>query len=90
VTTIEFEPGVVQDLSDALRRLFPENLHYAHHESAGDDNGFSHLRASFLGPSLTVPVANGRLQLGTWQQIVVVDCDTHPRQRTVIVQLLGV
>ena len=90
VTTIEFEPGVVQDLSDALRRLFPENLHYAHHKSVGDDNGFSHLRASLLGPSLTIPVAKGRLQLGTWRQIVIVDCDTHPRQRTVLVQLLGV
>lgn len=89
VTTIEHEPGLVQDLQEAVRRLFPEDLRYAHHEQAGDDNGFSHLRASFLGPSLSVPVADGRLQLGTWQQIVLVDFDTHPRNRSFIVQLLG-
>ena len=89
VTTIEYEPGLVQDLQDAVRRLFPETLRYAHHEAAGDDNGFSHLRASFIGPSLTVPVADGRLQLGTWQQIVLIDFDTHPRSRTYLIQLMG-
>lgn len=89
VTTIEHEPGLVRDLKEALRRLFPEDLHYAHHETGGDDNGFSHLRASFIGPSLTVPIADGHLQLGTWQQIVVVDFDIRPRTRSFLIQLLG-
>ncbi len=89
VTTIEYEPGLVRDLKDAVRRLFPEDLRYAHHEAAGDDNGFSHLRASFIGPSLSVPVSDGRLQLGTWQQIVLIDFDTRPRQRSYLIQLLG-
>ncbi len=89
VTTIEYEPGLVKDLKDAVQRLFPENLRYAHHEAAGDDNGFSHLRASFIGPSLTVPIVDGRLQLGTWQQIVLIDFDVHPRTRSYLIQLLG-
>jgi len=89
VTTIEHEPGLVKDLKDAVRRLFPADLRYAHHESGGDDNGFSHLRASFIGPSLSVPVAEGRLQLGTWQQIVLIDFDVRPRDRTYLIQLLG-
>src|SRR3989338_616552 len=75
VTTIEFEPGLVRDLKEAVERLFPKSLQYAHHESGGDDNGFSHLRASFMGPSLSVPVDGGRLQLWTWQQIVLIDFD---------------
>ena len=89
VTTIEFEPGLVRDLKDAVERLFPESLRYAHHESGGDDNGFSHLRASFLGPSLSVPIDGGRLQLGTWQQIILVDFDVRPRQRSYLIQLIG-
>ena len=89
VTTIEYEPGLVRDLTQAVRRLFPESLRYAHHEAAGDDNGFSHLRASFIGPSLTVPVLDGKLQLGTWQQIVLIDFDTRPRTRSYLIQLLG-
>ena len=89
VTTIEYEPGLVEDLQEAVRRLFPEHLRYAHHEAAGDDNGFSHLRASFIGPSLTVPIVAGRLQLGTWQQIVLIVFDTHPRSRSYVIQLLG-
>lgn len=89
VTTIEYEPGLVRDLKDAVRRLFPEHLRYAHHEAAGDDNGFSHLRASFIGPSLSVPVVDGRLQLGTWQQIVLIDFDTRPRARSYLIQLMG-
>jgi len=89
VTTIEFEPGLVRDLKEAVERLFPESLRYAHHESGGDDNGFSHLRASFIGPSLTVPVTDGRLQLGTWQQIVLIDFDVRPRTRSYCIQLLG-
>lgn len=89
VTTIEYEPGLVKDFKEALRRLFPEGIRYAHHDGAGDDNGFSHLRASFIGPSLSVPVVDGKLQLGTWQQIILIDFDTHPRSRTFIIQLLG-
>ncbi|MBI4597783.1 MAG: YjbQ family protein [Candidatus Omnitrophica bacterium] len=89
VTTIEYEPGLVKDLKEAVRRLFPENLRYAHHESGGDDNGFSHLRASFIGPSLTVPIVDGKLALGTWQQIVLIDFDVRPRSRSFVIQLLG-
>ena len=89
VTTIEYEPGLVEDVKEAVRRLFPESLRYAHHEAAGDDNGFSHLRASFLGPSLSIPFTDGRLRLGTWQQIVLLDFDVRPRQRTYVIQLLG-
>lgn len=89
VTTIECEPGLVKDLKEAVRRLFPENLRYAHHETEGDDNGFSHLRASFIDPSLTVPIVDGQLQLGTWQQIVLLDFDTHPRTRSYLIHLLG-
>jgi len=89
VTTMEYEPGLVQDLKEAVKRLFPENLRYAHHESGGDDNGFSHLRAAFIGPSLTVPIIDGKLQLGTWQQIVLVDFDTRARARSYLIQLIG-
>ncbi|MBI1992077.1 MAG: YjbQ family protein [Candidatus Omnitrophica bacterium] len=89
ITTIEYEPGLVRDLKEAVRRLFPEDLRYAHHEAAGDDNGFSHLRASFIGPSLTIPIVDGRLQLGTWQQIVLIDFDVHPRTRSYLIHLLG-
>lgn len=89
VTTIEHEPGLVQDLKEAVRRLFPEHLRYVHHEAAGDDNGFSHLRAAFIGPSLTVPITQGKLQLGTWQQIVLLDFDTQPRTRSYLIQLIG-
>ena len=103
VTTIEYEPGLVNDLKEAVRRLFPEHLRYAHHarpgpthaggwragEAAGDDNGFSHLRASLIGPSLTVPIVDGKLALGTWQQIVLIDFDVHPRSRSFVIQLLG-
>ena len=89
VTTIEFEPGLVRDLKEAVERLFPESLRYAHHETGGDDNGFSHLRASFIGPSLSVPVDGGRLQLGTWQQIVLIDFDVRPRTRSYLIQLIG-
>jgi len=89
VTTIEHEPGLVRDLQDAVQRLFPEGIRYAHHDTGGDDNGFSHLRASFIGPSLSVPIVDGRLQLGTWQQIVLIDFDVRPRSRSYLVQILG-
>ena len=89
VTTIEYEPGLVRDLKEAVQRLFPEDVPYAHHDTGGDDNGFSHLRASFIGPSLSVPIVDGTLQLGTWQQIVLIDFDTHPRTRSYLIQLIG-
>src|SRR3989338_3227604 len=89
VTTIEYEPGLVKDLKEALQRLFPEQMRYAHHDTGGDDNGFSHLRAAFIGPSLSVPIVEGKLQLGTWQQIVLIDFDARPRSRSYLIQLVG-
>jgi secondary thiamine-phosphate synthase enzyme len=89
LTTIEFEPGLVKDIADALERVAPRDADYAHHERWGDDNGHSHIRASLIGPSLTVPFSDGRLALGTWQQIVLLDFDTRPRDRELTVQILG-
>jgi secondary thiamine-phosphate synthase enzyme len=89
LTTIEFEPGLLKDLPAAFERLAPRGLRYHHEDSWHDGNGHSHVRASLLGPSLTVPVAAGRLVLGTWQQIVLVDFDNRPRRRELVVQLWG-
>ncbi len=89
VTTIEFEPGAVNDLDRAFERVAPLRGEYAHHLRWGDDNGASHVRAAMLGPSLTVPIVDGRLMLGTWQQAVLVEFDTSPRERKVIVQVVG-
>jgi len=89
VTTIEYEPGAVADLNRLLDRLAPPDGHYAHHEQWGDDNGSSHVRAALLGPSLTLPFAQRQLTLGTWQQIVLLECDTRPRNRSFVVQLMG-
>jgi len=89
VTTIENEPGLLEDLKEAFERMAPEGRRYHHSETAGDDNGTSHVRAAMLGPSLTVPFVDGRLLLGTWQQIVLVDFDTRPRTREITVQVLG-
>ena len=89
VTTIEFEPGLVKDLAAAFNRLMPRELEYRHHETWGDDNGHSHVRASLLGPSLTVPFEHGQLVLGTWQQIVLIDFDTRPRGRNYMIQIMG-
>ena len=89
VTTIEYESGVVQDLKDAIERLVPQDIVYAHDSRWGDGNGFSHVRASLLGPSEIIPFANHRLLLGTWQQIVIADFDNNPRLREVYVQLQG-
>jgi len=89
LTTLEFEPGLVHDLKAAFERLYPREMEYRHHERWGDDNGHSHVRASMLGPSLVVPVKDGALTLGTWQQIVLVDFDTRPRSREFLVQMLG-
>lgn len=89
VTTIEYESGVLSDLKDAFERMAPKAMHYAHNARWGDGNGHSHVRASVLGPSLTVPFSNGSPLLGTWQQIVLVDFDNRPRTRRVIVQIVG-
>ena len=90
ITTTEFEPGLVnRDLKVAFEGIAPENAEYLHEQTWHDDNGHSHVRASLVGPSLTVPFTDGQLQLGTWQQIVLMDFDTRPRTRQLIVQVLG-
>ena len=89
IGTIEFEPGLMRDLPEMLDRLFPPSRDYRHEQAWHDGNGHSHLQATLLGPSLSVPVANGKLVLGTWQQIFHVECDVKPRQRTVVVTVLG-
>lgn len=89
VTTIEFEPGAVADLNRLLDRLAPRDGDYAHHARWGDDNGSSHVRAALMGPSLTIPFERRQLILGTWQQIVLLECDTRPRRRPFVVQLMG-
>lgn len=89
VTTVEHEPGLVADLHDAMDRLYPKDIDYEHHNRWGDGNGHSHIRASLIGPSLTVPVSAGRLLLGTWQQIVFLELDVRPRTREVVVQVVG-
>ena len=89
VTTIEFEPGVVEDLRQAIERLAPREMHYQHDVRWGDGNGYAHVRSALIGGSLAVPVVDGRLQLGTWQQAVLLDFDNHCRQRRVIVQGTG-
>jgi secondary thiamine-phosphate synthase enzyme len=89
VTTIEFEPGAVADLNDVFDHLAPRGANYQHHLRWGDDNGSSHVRAALLGPSITVPFVNGALTLGTWQQLMLLEFDTRPRKREVIVQIVG-
>ncbi|MDM7913572.1 MAG: secondary thiamine-phosphate synthase enzyme YjbQ [Methanotrichaceae archaeon] len=90
ITTIEHEPGLVQDLGEALERLAPQDIEYAHNQRWHDGNGHSHIRASLVGPSLTVPFLKGRLMLGTWQQIVFLEMDNRPRRRRIVVQIMGV
>jgi secondary thiamine-phosphate synthase enzyme len=89
VTTIEYEPGLVEDFSRFMEKVAPSNVPYNHDRRWGDGNGFSHVRASLLGPSLTVPFSAGRLNLGTWQQVVLVDFDNGPRNRAVLLQFMG-
>ena len=90
VTTVEFEPGLVEtDLREMFERIAPYGADYAHNDTWGDDNGAAHLRASLIGPSLTAPFIGGRLCLGTWQQIILVDFDTRPRNRRIVVQIHG-
>ena len=89
LTTIEYESGVVRDLIEAVERIIPKNIHYRHDARWGDGNGYAHVRSALLGPSLFIPVVQGRLALGTWQQIVLIDFDNRPRKRQVIVQVSG-
>lgn len=89
ITTLEFEPGVVSDLNRLWERLAPRDGEYQHHLKWGDDNGSSHVRAAMLGPSISIPFDEGRLRVGTWQQIVLVEFDTRGRRREVVVQLIG-
>ena len=89
LTTVEHEPGLVKDLGELFERLIPSGKRYHHDDRWGDDNGFSHLRASLVGPSLQVPVADGELALGTWQQIVLADFDNRARRREIVVHFMG-
>jgi secondary thiamine-phosphate synthase enzyme len=89
VTTLEFEPGVLQDLKRIINELIPSDNTYLHNEAWHDGNGHSHIRAALLKASLTVPLVAGRMTLGTWQQVVFVDFDTRPRKREIIVQIMG-
>jgi secondary thiamine-phosphate synthase enzyme len=89
ITTIEYESGVLQDLKDALEKIAPSDIPYHHDKRWGDGNGFSHVRAALMKPSLTIPLVNGKLTLGTWQQIVFIDFDNRERHRDIIVQIIG-
>ena len=89
LTTMEYEPGLIQDVKDWLEKMIPSNKRYHHDARWGDDNGFSHLRASVFGPSLALPVSDGRPLLGTWQQVVLLDFDNRPRTREISVQMMG-
>ena len=89
VTTIEFEPGAVADLNRLLQLIAPREDDYRHHLRWGDDNGSSHVRAALLGPSLTVPFAEGKLLLGIWQQVALIELDTRPRKREIVIQIVG-
>jgi secondary thiamine-phosphate synthase enzyme len=89
LTTIEYESGALSDLRRLFDEIIPEGRDYHHNARWGDGNGHSHVRAALLGPSLTIPVVDGQLALGTWQQVIYVDFDNRPRQRKLIVQLMG-
>ncbi len=89
ITTIEYESGVVRDLQKAIERIAPEEVPYEHDQRWGDGNGFAHVRAALMKPSLTVPVSGGKPTLGTWQQIVFIDFDNRKRERRLVVQVMG-
>ena len=89
ITTIEYEPGLLRDLPEFFERIIPSGVIYGHDATWGDGNGFSHLRAAIIGPSVTVPVSEGGLVLGTWQQIVFLEFDNRPRSRRVHFSLVG-
>ncbi|NQU12536.1 MAG: YjbQ family protein [Desulfobacteraceae bacterium] len=89
LTTIEFESGAVSDLKNAIGKIAPEDGQYDHNERWGDGNGYAHVRAAMMGPSLHVPIVEGKMTLGTWQQIVLLDFDNRPRDRSIVVQISG-
>jgi secondary thiamine-phosphate synthase enzyme len=89
ITTIEYEPGLKQDFPRMLSRIVPTNIEYQHDNTWHDGNGHSHIKASLIGPSMTIPFKDGNLMLGTWQQIVLLETDTRPRQRKIILQIIG-
>jgi secondary thiamine-phosphate synthase enzyme len=89
LTTIEYEPGVVNDLKEVIARLIPRDITYEHDRRWGDGNGYAHVRAALFKPDLSIPIAGKRLTLGTWQQIVLLDFDNRPRERTVLGQIMG-
>jgi secondary thiamine-phosphate synthase enzyme len=89
LTTIEYEPGLLSDFPKMLERIAPQNIEYRHEKMWHDGNGHSHVRASLIGPSLTVPFSNGELMLGTWQQIALVELDTRSRDRSLVLQIIG-
>ncbi|MFP4202330.1 MAG: secondary thiamine-phosphate synthase enzyme YjbQ [Candidatus Acetothermia bacterium] len=89
ISTVEYEPGLKEDIPEALERLAPEDIPYKHHQTWNDDNGRSHVRATIMGPGTVVPFVNGKLQLGRWQNIVIINHDTRARERRIVVQLIG-
>ena len=89
VTSIEYESGVLKDLQKAIEKIIPSNIPYEHDKRWGDGNGFSHVRAALMKPSLTIPLIKGKLTLGTWQQIVFIDFDNQRRERGLLVHILG-
>lgn len=89
LTAVEYEPGLVKDLQELFERIAPQSKYYHHEEAWHDGNGFSHVRASLLKPSLTVPIVDRKLTLGTWQQVVLIDFDNRPRNREIILQVMG-
>lgn len=89
LTTIEFENGVVNDLMNAVERMAPRDMDYEHNDRWGDGNGYSHVRAAMLGPSLHIPIVQAKLTLGAWQQIVLLDFDNRPRERRIVFQAVG-
>ncbi len=89
VGTVEFEPGLQRDLPELLDKLIPPSRAYGHEQTWHDGNGHSHLQATLLGPALSVPITNGQLALGTWQQIFHIECDIKPRRRTVVITVMG-
>lgn len=89
LTTVEYEPGLVKDLKEVFEKIAPQDTYYHHEEAWHDGNGFSHVRASLLKPSLQVPIVEGKMTLGTWQQVILIDFDNRSRDREVIVQIMG-
>ena len=87
--TLEYEPGLVRDMSEVYEQIAPRRKDYEHHKTWGDDNGSGHVRSAIQGCSLSIPFKEGKLFLGTWQQVVLAEFDTRPRQRTVVLQFIG-